>query len=60
VYFIMGELDTPCLPEVRTMAEIFKSFGISYEIELHPNLGHEFPPTFEQSLNNALKFILQN
>ena len=60
VYFIMGELDTPCLPEVRTMAEIFKSLGISYEIELHPNLGHEFSPTFEQSLNNALKFILQN
>ncbi|MBI3244572.1 MAG: dienelactone hydrolase family protein [Chloroflexi bacterium] len=60
VYFVMGELDTPCLPEVNAMAGIFKSLGISYEIELHPNLGHEFPPTFEQSLKRALDFITQS
>ncbi len=60
VYFVIGELDTPCLPNVRAMAESFKALGIPYEIESHSNLGHDFPPTFEQSLNNALKFILQN
>jgi hypothetical protein len=33
---------------------------IACEIETHPELKHEFPPTFEQSLTKALNFILQN
>lgn len=60
VYFVIGELDTPCLPEVRAMIETFESLEIPHEIELHPNLGHEFPLTFEQSLKYALDFITQS
>ena len=59
-YLIVGEQDELSLRGARALADILRSSGIACELEVHPNLKHDFPPTFEQSLNNALKFILQN
>ncbi len=37
---------------------LFLQRGIPCEMENHPELGHEFPPDFEKSLEKALNFLL--
>jgi len=59
-YLIAGHQDEMSLRGARELKEILDSNQIACEIETHPNLKHEFPPTFEQSLAKALNFILQN
>lgn len=59
-FFVVGEQDELCLPGVYQMVEAFKSRGLPCDLEVHPDLGHDFPPNFKQSLTKALKFILQD
>ena len=57
-YIVTGERD-PRFESVKTLADSLRSHGIPCELESHPDLGHDFPPDFEQSLDQALKFMLQ-
>lgn len=57
VYFIVGELDQPCLLAVHKLAEALTSLGIAHQVEQHPGLGHDLPPDFRRSLRAALEFI---
>jgi predicted esterase len=56
-YLIVGEQDIFCYSGTQALATLLSLHDIPYELEVHPRLGHEFPPEFEQSLSRALQFI---
>lgn len=56
-YLVVGEQDVFCYDGTQALATLLSSQGIPCELEVHPDLGHEFPPEFEQSLARALQFI---
>ena len=58
-YLVVGEQDVSCYEGTQALAELLRSRDISCELEVHPNLGHDFPSEFEQSLARALEFVLQ-
>ncbi len=55
-YLIVGEQDIFCYSGTQALATLLSLHDIPYELEVHPRLGHEFPPEFEQSLARALQF----
>ena len=57
-YFVAGEKDYS-LEKVRTIQKILKENNIPFAEELHPELGHEFPPDFEKSFDKAIGFIFK-
>ena len=58
-YLVVGEQDIFCYEGTQALAALLKARDIPCELEVHPNLGHDFPPGFEQSLSRALEFVLQ-
>ena len=58
-YMVVGEQDIFCYESTQALAAMLRSRDIPCELEVHPNLGHDFPPEFQQSLTRALEFILQ-
>ena len=58
-YLVVGEQDVFCYEGAQALAALLKSRDIPCELEVHPNLGHDFPPEFQQSLTRALEFVLQ-
>jgi predicted esterase len=56
-YLIAGGKD-PRYEAFKQVHTLLLQHGIPCEMEDHPELGHEFPPDFENSLDKALKFIL--
>lgn len=56
-YLIVGEQDRIVFRGVRAFTELLKQHGIAHQLEVHPNLRHEFPPDFENSLTKAIEFI---
>lgn len=57
---VVGEQDVFCYEGTLALAELLRSRDVPCELEVHPNLGHDFPPEFQQSLARALEFILQD
>jgi len=57
-YFITGEKDHT-LDRAREIQDTLRRNNIPFMEEVHPELGHEFPPHFEQSWDEAIKFILE-
>ncbi|KAF0109197.1 MAG: alpha/beta hydrolase [Anaerolineaceae bacterium] len=55
-YLVAGGRD-PRREFFGQVCEILPTFGIPCRMEDHPELGHEFPPDFEQSLEKALSFL---
>jgi predicted esterase len=58
-YMVVGEQDISCYEGTQALAAMLRSRDIPCELEVHPNLGHDFPPEFQQSLTRGLEFILQ-
>jgi predicted esterase len=58
-YLVVGELDVFCYEGTLALAALLKSRDIPCKLEVHPNLGHDFPSDFQQSLPRALEFVLQ-
>jgi predicted esterase len=58
-YLIASQRDAACYAIARRLAAILPPRGIQCELELHPDLGHNFPPEFEHSLIKGLDFIMQ-
>ncbi|MBI3159698.1 MAG: dienelactone hydrolase family protein [Chloroflexi bacterium] len=42
---------------IRELVERLNQHGVAAELEVHPNLGHEYPSDFEERLDYALKYI---
>lgn len=55
-YFITG-LNDHTLERSREIQAILKDHQIPVQEEVHPDLGHEFPPDFGMSFDEALKFL---
>jgi dienelactone hydrolase len=58
-YLVVGEQDIFCYEGTQALAALLRSRGVPCELEIHPNLGHDFPPEFQQSLARALEFVLR-
>jgi predicted esterase len=59
-YIIIGKQDTACYQGAIALANLLKANNIPCELEIHPQLGHDFPPDFNHSLSNAVSFLLEN
>jgi predicted esterase len=57
-YFVVGEKDHT-LQSVREIQTILHEHNIPFAEEVHPDLGHEFPPNFEKSFDQAIDFIFK-
>jgi acetyl esterase/lipase len=57
---LVGENDEPCFEISLTLAEQLKGHGIRCELEVYPDLAHEYPPDFEVVLARALEYILRD
>jgi predicted esterase len=55
-YFVNGLLDIG-LERSRQIQAALKENQIPVVEEVHPDLGHEFPPDFGESFENALKYL---
>jgi dienelactone hydrolase len=55
-YFITGEKDQT-LENVKAIRKVLKENNIQFTEEVHPDLGHEFPPDFGKSFDKAINFI---
>jgi dienelactone hydrolase len=58
-YIVVGDQDDPCYQTSKEITALLQSYDSACEIEVHPNVGHVFPPSFEQSLAKGLDFILR-
>jgi predicted esterase len=56
-YVIIGENDAMAIEGTRRMIELFDERGIPCQAEFHPNLAHDYPDDFGQSIRRALAFI---
>ena len=43
----------------HSLSGLLPAHDIPCALELHPDLGHDFPPEFERSLVAALEFVTQ-
>ncbi len=59
-YIVVGDQDDPCYRISQEIAALLQAHDIACELEVYPNLGHVFPPSFEESLAKGLDFILRN
>ncbi len=59
-YLVVGEQDVFCYEGTQVLAALLKARDIPCELEVYPNLGHDFPPDFQQSLSRALESVLQS
>lgn len=57
-YFVTGKKDHT-LDKVKEIQRVLKENNIQFEEEVHPALGHEFPPHFEGSFDKAIDFIFK-
>ncbi|MBN2503201.1 MAG: dienelactone hydrolase family protein [Anaerolineales bacterium] len=57
---IMGEADRSIVQEnVETLAQRLNDHGIACNLETHPDLAHEYPVDFADSLQKSLDFIFE-
>ena len=58
-YVLLGENDHS-IPqeEIRELVEQLNAGGVPCELEVYPNLAHQFPPDFEAILTRALAFVV--
>lgn len=57
-YFVTGEKDHT-LNSAREIQKVLKENHIQFAEEVHPDLGHEFPPDFGRSFDKATDFIFR-
>ena len=54
---IIGDQDKHCYETSLKVAELLNARDIPCKLEVYPNMGHDFPPDFEQKLGEAIAFI---
>jgi predicted esterase len=57
-YFVIGEKDHT-LQSAHEIRAILRNHDIAFAEEVHPELGHEFPPDLEKSFDRAIDFIFK-
>jgi len=57
-YFVTGGKDQT-LDKAKAIQKILQEHSIPFAEKIYPNLGHEFPPDFDQTFDQAIEFILK-
>lgn len=57
-YFVIGEKDR-FLQNARDIQKILRDHHISFDEEVYPELGHEWPPDLEKSFDTATDYIFK-
>ena len=57
-YLVVGGRDRRYEMFDRQIHALLNQNGIPCEMEDHPQMGHEFPKAFHQSITKALEFLL--
>lgn len=57
-YFVLGGKDEHCTPGALQLKDKFVEYGIKCEVEIFPDMAHDIPSTFDDVLQRALSFIL--
>ncbi len=56
---LVGDQDKHCYDTSLKVAEMLKAYDIPCKLEVYPDMGHDFPPDFEQKLGEAIAFIVE-
>jgi predicted esterase len=56
-YCIVGEQDSFAVEGAAALASRLPNIGISCLVEQHPDLEHDYPPDFEESLFKAVNYV---
>ena len=56
-YCIVGEQDSFAVEGTAALASRLPNIGISCLVEQHPDLGHDYPSDFEESLFKAVNYV---
>jgi predicted esterase len=59
-YFVLGGKDEHCTPGAINLKEMLNDHGIKCEMEVFPDMAHDIPSTFDEVLQRALLFILND
>jgi predicted esterase len=57
-YFVTGEKDNT-LDKAKAIQKILQEHNIPFAEKMYPDLGHEFPPDFDQTFEQAIEFIFK-
>jgi predicted esterase len=56
-YVIMGGQDR-FVPGTEHLVKLLGEAGIQHEFEVHPDMGHDYPPDFKDRLGKMLAYVL--
>jgi enterochelin esterase-like enzyme len=59
VYLMCGDHDEDCFDSANRLAGLLEKDGISFRYSVVAGMGHTFPPDFEEHLESARAFILE-
>ena len=57
-YFVTGEKDNT-LEKAKAIQKILQEYNFPFAEKNYPDLGHEFPPDFDQTFDQAIEFIFK-
>ena len=57
VYLLVGDKDDGCYAGTLRLAEMLRAANVPCELKVYPDMGHVYPPDFDEVLVIALKFI---
>ena len=58
-FFVVGEHD-PSAENIKALHEMLVSHGMKCELVISPEIAHDFPEDFSQTLAQALKYVAQS
>jgi len=58
-FFLVGENDGS-IENIKALHEMLNSYGLTCDLLVAPEIGHEFPADFDQILAKALEFVTGN
>ena len=58
-YFILGGKDEDCTPGAIKLIDRLRTYGLTCDMEMFPEMSHEFPDPFDAVIHRAIQFILE-
>ena len=46
------------VPGTERLVKLMEKAGIQHQFEVHPNMGHDYPPDFKSRLDQMLAYVL--
>lgn len=57
-YFVLGGRDEHCTPGALLLKDKFVEYGINCDVEIFPDMAHDIPANFDEVLQRAVKYLL--